>query len=127
MNDYSDLFLVIGASIIFAVLLIDVNATVVRENKYKADREIEYTAITLAQDVIDKARWVPYNQFNSTYANTDSLYNTPLGDYRVTTSTSANTLSGLGITNNHIRLDVKVRSLFSSDSVLVLLSYVKNG
>ncbi len=126
MNDYSDLFMVIGASLLYAILLIDINITVLHGTKYKTEREVEYTAIALAQDIIDEARWVPYDQFNTRFANTDSTYNTTLGDYRVTTKTLSNTLSGIGVSNDHIQLDVRVQSVSTPDTVSVLLSYVKN-
>ena len=126
MNDYSDLFLVIAAMIMYSVLLVDINATVLQGSKYKMDREAEYTAVALAQDLIDEARWVPYDQFGARFAGRSDTLETSLGTYRRSTQITANSLTAIGVSNDHIQLDVRVESMFSSDSVSVLLSYVKN-
>lgn len=64
MNDFSDLFFLIGAIALYGMLINNTNRTLVLNNQLLTDSEIEYGAISVAQNIIDEARWINYGDLN---------------------------------------------------------------
>jgi hypothetical protein len=64
MNDFSDLLYVMGAIVIFGLLLISVNQSMMRNNLITVGNEQEYTAIALANSIIEEARVTRFDQNN---------------------------------------------------------------
>ena len=56
MNDFSDLIYIMGAMVIFGLLLISVNQSMMRNNLITVGNEEEYTAIALANGILEEAR-----------------------------------------------------------------------
>ncbi len=56
MVDTSELFMVLGAIVIFSVAVINVNHGIARNELLMVEAELEYTAVALGQDLIDEAR-----------------------------------------------------------------------
>lgn len=78
MSDYSDLFFLIGAIAIYAILVTATNRTMLQNNNLLTSTEMEYGAVSVAQNVIEKARWMSYSnatEGNLENVNQDSLYN----------------------------------------------------
>lgn len=64
MNDYSDLIFLIGAIAIYGMLVTNTNRVLVLNNQLLTNTEIEYGAISIAQNIIDEARWTHYDALN---------------------------------------------------------------
>ena len=64
MNDFSDLIYIMGAMVIFGLLLISVNQSMMRNNLITVGNEEEYTAIALANGIIEEARVMPFDHFD---------------------------------------------------------------
>lgn len=78
MSDYSDLFFLLGAIAIYAILVTATNRTMLQNNTLLTSTEMEYGAVSVAQNVIEKARWMSYSnatEGNLENINQDSLYN----------------------------------------------------
>lgn len=65
MNDYSDLFFLIAAIAIYGLLVNNTNRSLVLNNQILNDSEIEYGAISVAQDILDEARWMNFKEFKT--------------------------------------------------------------
>lgn len=87
MNDYSDLIFLIAAIAIYGMLVTNTNRTLVLNNQLLVDTEIEYGAISTAQDILDEARWMPYDEV--TVPNLEAVYNETLYDDQVTVQPQA--------------------------------------
>ena len=57
MTDYSDIFFLIGAMVIFSILARNASHMIQHTDSAYTQSDIEYEAIALGQDVIDKAKW----------------------------------------------------------------------
>jgi hypothetical protein len=58
MADYSDLFFLMGAMIMFSFLTMSVNRTLLMNEMNRVGHESNYYALTVAQESIDELRWV---------------------------------------------------------------------
>ena len=58
MNDYSDLFYLIGAMLVFSLLSLNATRMMVGSDQIQASAEIEYNATAIVQDYIDEIKWV---------------------------------------------------------------------
>ncbi len=123
----ADLIMVIGAMMIFSVLLLNVNRYTVHNEKVNTDIEIEYTALSLAQNLIDEARWKSFSSI-SDYNNVSTVDSTKVGVYQVDSTvnyvTPDDTEVNSGSATNYKRLSVTVSSNLMAHSVT--LSYVKS-
>ncbi|MEX0684672.1 MAG: hypothetical protein WD267_06215 [Balneolales bacterium] len=73
MNDYTDLMLAMGAMVIFSILLMNTNRSMLSSDKKQVEIELEHTAIALAQGVIDEMRVKSFediDEASSTYGQT---------------------------------------------------------
>ncbi|NGP87820.1 hypothetical protein [Fodinibius halophilus] len=57
MNDYSDIIFLMGAMIVFSMLTVQTFHLFQMNNQVKINGEVEYNAIAVAQDQVDKLRW----------------------------------------------------------------------
>ena len=65
MNDFTDLFYLIAAIAIFGMLLVSANQSMMRNNLVTVGNEQEYTAVSLANGIIEEARAAGFDQSNS--------------------------------------------------------------
>lgn len=77
MNDYSDIIFLMGAMIIFSLLTLQTTRTFQLNNRLQMNGELEYSAISIAQDQVDKMRWMQnqtaFNNFVSNFPQTVPL------------------------------------------------------
>ena len=152
MNDYSDLMLAMGAMVIFSILLMNTNRSLLRSDTMQVETELEHTAISLAQGVIDEMR-VSYeaiepgspNYGQSVAASRSSNPNFDYDDGVVSITWPEETVYGeyevevklyhverdfpdviySGVSpQDHQRMDVSVSSAFLSNTIT--LSYIKS-
>jgi len=62
MNGYSEVIQVIGAMIIFSMILLNANAMILRNNLLQIEGELELEVIALAQEVIEEAMTKSFDQ-----------------------------------------------------------------
>lgn len=70
MTDYSDIFFLMGAMIMFSMLTMSVNRTLLMNEMNRVGHESNYYALSVAQESIDELRWV------KTEADLDAELNT---------------------------------------------------
>ena len=58
MNDYSDIFMLMGAIVIFSTLSLHVNRTMLQNNLISDRAEADYHAVTVAQEILEEIRWI---------------------------------------------------------------------
>ena len=58
MTDYSDIFFLMGAMIMFSFLTMSVNRSLLMNEMNRTGHESNYYALTVAQESIDELRWV---------------------------------------------------------------------
>ncbi|HKL14259.1 MAG TPA: hypothetical protein VJ915_01420 [Balneolaceae bacterium] len=58
MTDYSDIFFLMGAMVMFSFLTLSVNRTLLTNEMNRVGHESNYYALTVAQESIDELRWV---------------------------------------------------------------------
>lgn len=125
--DRADLILVIGAMMIFSVLLLNANRFILHNEKVSTNMEVQYTALSLAQNLIDEARWKSFNDLDG-YNNLSTIDTTKVGIYQVDSTvnyvTPDDTEVNSGSATNYKRLTVTVSSDYMSHTVT--LSYVKS-
>jgi len=73
MINVSEILLVLGAVVIFALAVLNVNQSLARNDTYLMTTELEYEAIPLGQRIIDEARSCAYDE----NAVSGMLYNIP--------------------------------------------------
>jgi hypothetical protein len=62
MNDTSDLLFLIAAMVLFSILVINSNTLFVRNATMMVESEVEYSAISIAQSIIDEARTKAFDE-----------------------------------------------------------------
>lgn len=65
MSSYADLIYLMGAMLVFSLLTIQTNRMFHIYNRIQVNSEIEYHAISVAQEIVDKVRWMNESDFNS--------------------------------------------------------------
>ncbi|TVQ10958.1 MAG: hypothetical protein EA364_11490 [Balneolaceae bacterium] len=127
MSDISDIFYVIAAIIVFGVISIGINNMFFRDTLVQTESEIEYTAVALAHDIIEQARWMRFNDVDifDNLARTDT---TQHGIYQVSSTVSFVEFSSpdvvAGSATDHKRIDIIVSSDFMSNDIN--MSYIKS-
>ena len=58
MTDYSDIFFLMGAMIMFSFLTMSVNRSLLMNEMNRTGHKSNYYALTVAQESIDELRWV---------------------------------------------------------------------
>ena len=76
MQGYDEVLYVVGAMLIFSLLSIQVNQMFIKNDQTMADGEVEYNAISLAEEHVDRIKFMKDLDFLEDYA--DSLSNTTL-------------------------------------------------
>lgn len=66
MNDFSDVIYLMVAMIVFSMLTINTSRSFMNTTSTSIQSTIEYRAIALAQDEIDKIRWAPEEELDPT-------------------------------------------------------------
>ncbi len=74
MSDFSDLILLVGAMVAFALLSSATARTFQSTTDTMVRAELEYRAIAKAQDIIDEARWITDENELSSNSNSNSLF-----------------------------------------------------
>lgn len=82
MAGRSDLFMVLGAVVLFSILLLNINGFLFNNQKSKTTSEIEYNGIALAQDIIDQARWKSFDELTQ-YEGYTAVDSTESGVYDI--------------------------------------------
>lgn len=82
MTGKSDLFMVLGAVVLFSIMLLNMNGFLFNNQKSKTTSEIEYNGIALAQGLIDQARWKSFDEMNN-YDGYTSVDSTDSGIYNI--------------------------------------------
>lgn len=82
MSGRSDLFMVLGAVVLFSILLVNINGFLFNNQKSKTTSEIEYNGIALAQDIIDQARWKSFDELTQ-YEGYTAVDSTESGVYDI--------------------------------------------
>lgn len=65
MSGYSDVMQVIGAMIIFSLVLLNVNRFMMNRDMQRTDTQMEYNAISHAQDIIERAQQLAFDAFTA--------------------------------------------------------------
>jgi type II secretory pathway pseudopilin PulG len=65
MNDFSDLLYIVAAIAIFGMLLVSASQSMIRNNLVTVGNEEEYTAVSLANSIIEEARVLQFDESNS--------------------------------------------------------------
>ena len=123
MQDYSDLFFLIGAIAIYALLVNNTNSNMLHNNQMLTTTEMEYGAVSVAQNVIEEARWMSYNdatENNLENVNDDSLYNVEISisNININESNEANKKIDIIVTNAYLPPG-------SNTPTKVTMSYIK--
>lgn len=58
MTDYSDIITLMGAIVVFSTLSLHVNRTMLQNNLLSDRAEVDYHAVTVAQEILEEIRWV---------------------------------------------------------------------
>ncbi len=111
MNDYSDIIFLMGAMIIFSLLTLQTTRTFQLNNRMQMNGELEYSAISIAQDQVDKMRWMQnqtaFNNFVSNFPQTVPL--TVQGntlDFNVDVTVQNITLPNSNVPNRRVTVTV---------------------
>lgn len=62
MSGYSDVIQVIGAMIIFSLILLNANSLMLRNQQVQVESELEQEVVALAQEIIEEARTRSFDQ-----------------------------------------------------------------
>jgi len=77
MNDYSDIFYLIGAILVFSLLSMQVNRLIFRNNLIQMQSGVEYHVVTHAQDYADQIQFMrsedDLDDFADLFPRTDSV------------------------------------------------------
>ena len=136
MTDYSDLVYLMGGMIIFSLLSLQTTRLFQLNNRVQMNAEIEYNAISIAQNEIDQIKWIQSeSNFNSHISNypkqvplavkSDTLY------YTVDITAKDITISGSSVNNKKISIKITNKYLkTNSDSKpgdrFIRLQFVKS-
>jgi len=62
MFDYSDIIVALGAVVLFSVIAINANRMLANHNRQFVEGDLEYTAIAKAQEIIDQAQSLAFDE-----------------------------------------------------------------
>jgi len=133
MNDYSDLIFLMGAMIIFSLLSIQTSRLFQMDTQKQIEGEIEYNAVSIAQDQIDKLKWIKskaaFNNFKSTFPKQINL--SIEGDslqYNATLNVKDISIPGSSVVNKKVTVSISndFMQQGNTQSKSVKLQYVKS-
>lgn len=111
MTDYSDIIFLMGAIVIFSLLSLQTTRTFQLNNRLQMNGELEYSAISIAQDQVDKMRWMQnqtaFNNFVSNFPQSVPL--TIQGNtlnFNVDVTVQNITLPNSNVTNQRVTVTV---------------------
>lgn len=127
MNDYSDLIFLIAAIAIYGILVTNTNRTLLLNNRILAVSEIEYGAISSAQDIIDEARWMPYAEVTET--NLENLNTSPIYHDDVTVQALPSSQCPTGQPCKKVEVNITSDYLQNSDGTnrVITLTLIKTN
>lgn len=111
MNDYSDLIFLMGGMIIFSLLSLQTNRLFQLNNRIQVNGELEYNAVSIAQDEIDQLRWIKSESaFNSHLASYPTqvplVIDNDTLQYDVDITSSTMTIPGSSLNNKKVSVTV---------------------
>jgi hypothetical protein len=125
MNDYADLILLLAALVIFGVMVTNVSRAIAMNNLVLTHAEVNYGAVSAAQDVIDHTRWIKYDDLSKSsledYFN--SIYSKSV--YHVEVQFDKTPQNGCPTSNPCKEVDVTVNSDYLSHDVTMRLIKTK--
>ena len=113
MSGYSDLLYLVGAIVIYALLNMQVNGLIVRNNIVQTQSSVEYHVATHAQDYAERLLWIrdesELNSFLNDFPRVDSVafdddHPNRMLAYHVNIEASDTTLPGSSVTNKVIEI-----------------------
>ena len=112
MQGYDEVLYVVGAMIIFSLLSIQVNQMFIKNDQNIADGEVEYNAISLAEEHIDRIKFMTKFKDLKDYVNKYPEYDTVdvgNGDlrYYVEIDHQDENISGSNVINRHVFITVR--------------------
>ncbi len=126
MNDYSDLLFLVGAIAIYSMLTINTNRAMFNNNRTLTTTEMEYGAVSVAQNIIEKVRWMKYQDINNgEKQNLVDLNENP--NYNVEIDIEPVNLNGSDKPNKEIKIKVTSNYLKkgNNNSSSVTMRYIK--
>lgn len=119
MNDYSDLLFLIGAIAIYALLVTNTNQTMLQNDRMLVTTEMEYGAVSVAQNIVEEARWMKYGEISESKLESINT-NT---NYDVKVEINPENLPGSDKSNR--KIDITVTEKGNSKGANVTMSYIK--
>ena len=131
MNDYSDLIYLMGAMIVFSLLSLQTSRIFQMNNRVQMEAEIEYHAVSIAQNEIDKVRWIESETAFDSHANNSFPKEVPLAInndtlfYDVGMDVSNTNISGSNTINKEVTVTVTNKFL-ATNNAGVKLRFIKS-
>ena len=111
----------------FSLLAMNVNKLLYRNDVFKVETEVQYTAIALGEDIIDEARWKSFDSIDM-YDGLSKTDTTQNGIYTITGKVVYVQLSNTNLESaaptDHKKLMVTMTN--KNMSKPITLSYIKN-
>lgn len=136
MNDYSDLIFLMGGLIIFSLLSLQTNRLFQLNNRIQLNGELEYNAVSIAQDEIDQIRWIKsesaFNDHLSTYPKQVPLIiDDDTLQYDVDINSTSTTIPGSSLNDKKVSITVsneflKTNSDDDPGERFIRLQYIKS-
>jgi hypothetical protein len=124
MFDKSELITLMGAMVIFSVLLINVNSFLGLNSRLQVQSELNYTAIALAQNIIDNAQLLSFDEASTdgnSPVNIPTDFSVSLGPESGETYKNFNDFDDF---NNYTRKDTTEHEIYTAK---VKVDYVTDG
>ena len=119
MNDYSDLLFLIGAIAIYALLVTNTNQRMFQNDRMLTTTEMEYGAVSVAQNIVEEARWMKYGEISESKLeglNTNENYDVDVEVNPVSLDESEKSNS---------KIDIAVTEKGNNKGANVTMSYIK--
>ncbi|HKJ47022.1 MAG TPA: hypothetical protein VJ991_14410 [Balneolales bacterium] len=123
MFDKSELITLMGAIVIFSILLINVNSFMGTSGRLQVQSELDYTAIALAQNIIDSARLKAFDESETGGKSPQDIpidFSIPLAPE---TGENSKTFNDFDDYNNYSRIDTTEHEIYTSS---VKVDYVND-
>ncbi|PAU93291.1 hypothetical protein CK503_12780 [Aliifodinibius salipaludis] len=131
MNDYSDIIFLMGAMVIFSLLSVNTSRMFQMNNRVQMEAEIEYHAVSIAQNEIDRVRWIESESAFDNYVNNSFPKEVPIAInndtlfYDVGMDVTDINISGSNTTNKKATVTVTNKFLETNDTG-VKLQFIKS-
>jgi len=117
MSGYDEVLYVIGAMLIFSMLTLQANRMFISNERTTVEGQVEYNAISVAQDHIDRIKWMSSEfEVNSFASNYPSTINVESGQgntlpYYVEIDITSENIDDSNVVNKHVTVTVKSKYL----------------